>query len=159
MAWSVPKIGTLATGLGDDGNITLTEPAGIAEGDLMVACLGYRGSNAFTLPSGWSLVATQQSSGDIDATNGIASGGFADIERRIRPAMEPDPLKPSRPKPSNTTGGTSLRRGALASATPPKRRSERLTLMTARYTMLKTLRLVSILPSLSAHWMAGLKLS
>jgi hypothetical protein len=73
MAWSVPKIGALATPV-TSGNLTLAEPAGIATGDLMVACIAYRSTAAFTVPGDWNLVATQQSSGDTDATNGIASG-------------------------------------------------------------------------------------
>lgn len=72
MAWSVPKIGALNTVA--SGNITLAEPAGIAVGDLMVVCIAYRSNAAFTVPGDWNLVATQQSSGDTDATNGIASG-------------------------------------------------------------------------------------
>ncbi|HKX84566.1 MAG TPA: hypothetical protein VJL58_10140, partial [Pyrinomonadaceae bacterium] len=72
MAWGVPKIGSLVAAA--SGNLTLTEPAGIAEGDLMIACIGYRSNAAFTVPGDWNLVATQQSSGDTDATNGIASG-------------------------------------------------------------------------------------
>jgi hypothetical protein len=71
MAWSAPKIGAVATVA--SGNITLAEPAGIASGDLMIACIGYRSNAAFTVPGDWNLVATQQSSGDTDATNGIAS--------------------------------------------------------------------------------------
>ncbi|MFH1048912.1 MAG: hypothetical protein V1732_04585, partial [Patescibacteria group bacterium] len=78
-AASVPKIGSLVEAA--SGNITLVEPAGIAQGDLMVACIGYRSNVPFTLPTGWALVATQQSSGDIDATNGIASGVMAYIVR------------------------------------------------------------------------------
>jgi hypothetical protein len=73
VAWGVPKIGALATPV-TSGNLTLAEPAGIAAGDLMVACIAYRSNAAFTVPGDWNLVATQQSSGDIDATNGIASG-------------------------------------------------------------------------------------
>jgi hypothetical protein len=73
MAWGVPKIGALATPV-TSGDLTLAEPAGIAAGDLMVACIAYRSNAAFTVPGDWNLVATQQSSGDTDATNGIASG-------------------------------------------------------------------------------------
>jgi hypothetical protein len=72
MAWGVPKIGARAEVA--SGNLTLAEPAGIAAGDLMVACIAYRSNAAFTVPGDWNLVATQQSSGDTDATNGIASG-------------------------------------------------------------------------------------
>ncbi|MBU4338688.1 hypothetical protein KKB43_01150 [Patescibacteria group bacterium] len=88
-AWGVPKIGSLVeqAGAAGAGDITLVEPAGIAQGDLMVACIGYRGSESFSLPSGWALVATQQSSGDVDPTNGIASGVMAYI---VRGAAAPD---------------------------------------------------------------------
>jgi hypothetical protein len=79
MPWGVPKIGSLVEVA--SGNITLTEPASVAQGDLMVACIGYRSNAAFTLPSGWTLCAPQQSSGDTDATNGIASGVMAYIVR------------------------------------------------------------------------------
>jgi hypothetical protein len=72
MAWGVPKIGALAEAA--SGNLTLAEPAGIAAGDLMVACIGYRSNAAFTVPGDWNLVAAQESIGDTDATNGIASG-------------------------------------------------------------------------------------
>ncbi len=84
-AWGVPKIGTLV--LAASGNVTLVEPAGIAEGDLMIACIGYRSNAAFTLPTGWTLVAIQQSLGDVDATNGIASGVMVYI---VRGASAPD---------------------------------------------------------------------
>lgn len=62
------------------GNITPTEPSGVAQGDLLVACIAYRDTAAFTLPSGgeWTVVATQQSSGNAVATNSaIASGLMA----------------------------------------------------------------------------------
>lgn len=72
MAWSVPKIGALAEVA--SGNLTLAEPAGIVQGELMVCFISYRSNAAFTVPGDWTLVATQQSSGDTDATNGIASG-------------------------------------------------------------------------------------
>lgn len=84
MAWSVPKIGALATPVAS-GNLTLAEPAGIAQGDLMVACIAFRSNVAFGLPNGWALVATQQSSGDTDATNGIASGLMCYIVRGASP--------------------------------------------------------------------------
>jgi hypothetical protein len=73
VAWGVPKIGAVATPSAF-GNYTLTEPAGIAEGDLMVACFAIRGAIVFDLPSDWARVAADQTSGDADATNGIASG-------------------------------------------------------------------------------------
>jgi|SRR3989344_885625 len=80
-AWGVPKIGSPVTAL--SGNVTLTEPSGIAQGDLMIAAIAYRSNAVFTLPLNWTLVATQQSSGDTDATNGIASGLMAYIIRGV----------------------------------------------------------------------------
>ena len=76
MAWDFISISAQADAA--DGNITLNAPANASQGDLLVACIGYRDSAAFTAPvgAGWNLVATQQTSGDVDATSGIASGGM-----------------------------------------------------------------------------------
>jgi hypothetical protein len=73
--WGVPKVGAVATVA--SGNITPAIPGTAGVGDLLVACIAARGNAAFTLPANWNLVATQQSSGDTDATNGIASGLMA----------------------------------------------------------------------------------
>jgi hypothetical protein len=61
------------------GDISLSEPAGAQAGDLLVACIAYRSNAAFALPDGWSLVATQQSSGNTSTTtsSSIASGLMA----------------------------------------------------------------------------------
>lgn len=77
--WSVPKISLVA--LDATGDFTMTEPASSAAGDLMIACIGWRGNAAVTLDASWTLVATQQNSGDTDATNGIASGAMYWIVR------------------------------------------------------------------------------
>jgi hypothetical protein len=79
--WGVPLIGaatTVAT-----GSMTLVEPTGVAEGDLMVACIGYRWGSTFDLPAGWALVATQQSSGNTTSASSaaVASGVMAWIVR------------------------------------------------------------------------------
>lgn len=79
MAWGVPKIGTLVEDA--TGNFTMLEPAGVVQGDLMVACIGWRSNAAVALDASWTLVATQQNSGDTDATNGIASGAMYWIVR------------------------------------------------------------------------------
>lgn len=85
MAWALrSKSGVTSAA---SGNLTLTEPTGAAQNDLLVAFIGYRDSAAFTLPAGWSLVATQQSTGDLDATSGIGSGVMAYI---VRGASAPD---------------------------------------------------------------------
>lgn len=59
---------------------TLTEPAGVAEGDLLVACFAIRTTNtgSVTLPSGWTL-ATQSyiNNTTANSTAGAASGVIA----------------------------------------------------------------------------------
>lgn len=79
MAWDFIAISGYVETSSSGGDITLTEPTGAQQGDLLVACIAYRSNAAFTLPTGgeWALVATQQSSGDEDATQGIASGLMA----------------------------------------------------------------------------------
>jgi hypothetical protein len=81
MAWTTVGVSGPVTAA--SGNLTLTEPAGVQEGDLLVACISYRSNAAFTLPSGWTLVATQQSGGNTTAngTGSIGSGLMAWIVR------------------------------------------------------------------------------
>lgn len=74
MAWSVPRVGAVTTVA--SGNIAPAIPSGAARYDLLVMFCSYRGSAAFTAPAGWTIV-EQESSGDTDATNGIASGFLA----------------------------------------------------------------------------------
>lgn len=84
-SWAI--VGVTNTGAIGSGNVTLTEPAGAAAGDLLVAMIGYRDSAPFTLPSGWALVAAQQSSGDLNTTDGVGSAVMAYI---VRGASAPD---------------------------------------------------------------------
>lgn len=83
MAWSIVGVGGAVTAGTGTASITLTEPASVASGDLLVACISYRGTNAFTLPSGWNVVSLQQSSGNTSTTttSSIASGVMAYIVR------------------------------------------------------------------------------
>lgn len=75
MAWEIIALGTNT--IVSSGNLTLDEPAGTVPGDLIVACIAFRSNVAFTKPSTeWTVVATQLSSGDTDATSGIAAGGM-----------------------------------------------------------------------------------
>lgn len=78
----IPAQGSNATEV-TSGNLTLTEPSGSTEGDLLVAGIAYRSNAAFTVPSGWALAATQQSSGNTVTTTvgGIGSGLLAYIVR------------------------------------------------------------------------------
>lgn len=76
MAWDLIALGTQTDA--SSGNLALDEPSGVAQGDLIIACIAYRSNAAFTVPdANWTIVATQQSSGDTDATSGIASGLMA----------------------------------------------------------------------------------
>lgn len=79
MAWTLVGGSNVVETAVTGGNLTLGTPAGTPTiGDLLVACIGYRSNATFSPPAGegWTLVATQQSSGDTDGTSGIASGGM-----------------------------------------------------------------------------------
>jgi hypothetical protein len=86
LGWTTYKPGSAPGVIPTSGSITLNEPATVAEGDLMVACIAARGNASFTLPTGWTLVA-QHTSGDTTVGDGIASGLMAYI---IRGASAPD---------------------------------------------------------------------
>lgn len=64
------------------GNLTLVEPAGVQQGDLLVACISYRSNAAFAAPSGWTAI-TSQNTGNTTAaaTTSIGSGFMAFIVR------------------------------------------------------------------------------
>lgn len=81
MAWAWVAVSAAAEVA--SGDLTLNEPAGVQSGDLLVAFIAYRDSAAFALPSGWNLVATQQSSGNVTTTGSgsISSGVMAYIVR------------------------------------------------------------------------------
>lgn len=84
MDWQFVSISSVAEATAG-GNLTLNAPANAQKGDLLIACIGYRNTPAFTPPvgAGWNLVASQQSSGDTDATSGIASGGMWYLVRGV----------------------------------------------------------------------------
>lgn len=64
MAWS--RVGQSTSSAVASGNVSVTEPAGVASGDLMIAAVSYRGTAAFTPPSGWTVIA-HETSGNADA--------------------------------------------------------------------------------------------
>lgn len=78
MAWSIVGVGTFVSAA--SGNLSPNEPSGCQEGDLLVAVIGYRSNAAFSMPSGWTEIEVQNT-GDVDATNGIASAVMAYIIR------------------------------------------------------------------------------
>ncbi len=74
MAWEIIALGTGV--IQNGGDITLTEPTGTAQGDLVVACIAYRDTPAFTKPgTDWTQIG-QLSIGDTDNSSGVASGGM-----------------------------------------------------------------------------------
>jgi hypothetical protein len=79
MAWGIRGIaGPITVASGNINAAGSGEPTGAAAGDLIIVCIAYRSNAAFSVPdASWNIVATQQSSGDTDATNGIASGLMA----------------------------------------------------------------------------------
>ena len=84
MAWEFVAVSTLVETT--TTTHTLTEPAGAAEGDLLVACIGSRknstnSTGASTLPSGWNLVQRRDVNNAGTNTNAQASGLMAWIRR------------------------------------------------------------------------------
>ena len=64
------------------GNITLTEPAGVQQGDLLVAVISYRSNAAFSDPSDWTNVTSQNTGNTVTANTGsIGSGRMSYIVR------------------------------------------------------------------------------
>lgn len=61
----------------------LTEPAGVAAGDLLVACIGSRiaSTTSITLPSGWTLVAEAKNNNTLSTSSALPSGMMAYIVR------------------------------------------------------------------------------
>lgn len=85
-AWDYIGQGTAVTA--SSGNLTLNEPAGSMEDDLLVACIAYRDSVAFTLPDGWSYVGEENTGNTVPASS--TSIGSALMAYIIRGASAPD---------------------------------------------------------------------
>jgi hypothetical protein len=71
MSWGVPKIGTVAEVA--SGNLTLTEPAGVAQGDLLIACIAIRSTVGFA-NADWTKIEGQLTGNTVSTGAGIASG-------------------------------------------------------------------------------------
>lgn len=79
MAWSYIATGTAVADLAD--NITLGTPAGTSSGDLFVAIIAYKGTVAFTLPSGWTQIENQNTGNTNSDSTGKSSILMAYIVR------------------------------------------------------------------------------
>jgi hypothetical protein len=89
---SVAHDGARFVAVGQNGSVAASDDGvswfwpGIQEGDLIVAGIASRSSEAFTLPVGWSLVATQQTSGNGNfPPSATASGVMAYVVRGATP--------------------------------------------------------------------------
>jgi len=79
--WSLVAVGAQAE-ITAAGTLTLAEPAGVASGDLMVACIVSRTAAVPTIPAGWTNVASQASGNNtVNTTASIASGRMDYIVR------------------------------------------------------------------------------
>ena len=81
-AWSLVGVSTPVT-VTATGH-TLTEPAGVQQGDILIACIASRiaSTTSITLPSGWTLVNESKTNNVVaGATTGVASGMMAWIIR------------------------------------------------------------------------------
>jgi hypothetical protein len=74
MPWSYVGVSSVANVT--SGNITLTMPAGVQEGDLLVAVISYRSNAAFTSPGSPWVSVTSQNTGNTtqNSTGSIGSG-------------------------------------------------------------------------------------
>lgn len=64
----------------NNANFTITEPTGTAQDDYLVVWVAHKSTIGYETPAGWTKL-LDQSIGDIDATDGIASGELFYIKR------------------------------------------------------------------------------
>lgn len=79
MAWSIVGLNTAVAVA--SGNVAMSEPAGVASGDLLVACIGYRSNVAFTLPTDWILCDESNTGNTATNASGVGSAVMAYIIR------------------------------------------------------------------------------
>lgn len=79
----ITHAGTSATAEVASGNLTLTEPAGVQEGDMLIAMISFRATTTFTLPAGWTIISTQANTGNttVNSTASVVSHVAAYISR------------------------------------------------------------------------------
>lgn len=64
-------VGSVAQANG--GNLSLSEPGGCAAGDLIIAAIAYRGTAAFSTPTGWSLIGQTAVGNTLTTTSGLGA--------------------------------------------------------------------------------------
>jgi len=85
-SWTYVGVSSVATAA--SGDITLTEPTGVQENDLLVAIVSYRSNAAFTSPGSPWVSVTSQNTGNTTA-NGTGSIGSGHMWYCIRGASAP----------------------------------------------------------------------
>lgn len=88
MSWSFIDVGAAAAVT--SGDITLSLPASVAAGDLLIACIAGRGTAAFVAPSGWEII-QQLASGNTSSSGGVGDAGTGMMAYRIAGAGESAP--------------------------------------------------------------------
>lgn len=92
MAITYQSISTVATKTsGFNGPLTLNAPAGLTTGDLLVACISFRGAGTPSLPTSWNLIQRTTVTGNTSVFDSVAvgSGLMAWIRRSIfNPSFE-----------------------------------------------------------------------
>ena len=80
MAWTFIGVGAAGTATGTP--LSLTEPAGVRDGDLLIACIASRTTSLTSITNtGWTLVAEQKTNNIATDTTAVASGAMF---RRVR---------------------------------------------------------------------------
>lgn len=88
MAWTFRPISSGTTVA--SGDVTVNEPTGAANGDLLIACIGFRDSVDFGLPSGWTLIDEQISGNTFVDNSGGTSRASIKAAYIIRGSSAPD---------------------------------------------------------------------
>jgi hypothetical protein len=81
VAWSIVGISAVVEVTGTAH--ALTEPAGVASGDLLIACISSRiaSTTPITIPAGWTAIGQQNTNNVLTTTSAVASGVMAYIIR------------------------------------------------------------------------------
>jgi len=88
MAWTFRPISSGTTVA--SGDVTVNEPTGAANGDLLIACIGFRDSVDFGLPSGWTLIDEEVSGNTFVDNSGGTSRASIKAAYIIRGSSAPD---------------------------------------------------------------------
>jgi hypothetical protein len=90
MTWSLVGVGAVGSVTAGNSPLTLNMPAGTQQGDLLVAVIVYRGTNAFTKPAAWTApTGGSVNTGNITNESNTGSISSGRIDYMIRGASAP----------------------------------------------------------------------